>query len=148
MIGAIELDRRQAGVACTLPVCLRVVADMQAFGSGQANAGERMGDTIPNGSMSMIHVQDLARLHIAAMENPTASGRYFGVKKSWHWRAILKALEKAWPAYTRPDIDPDEQAARATEFDLSRQDTLGVELRDIDDIVQSVVDELQRRAMI
>jgi nucleoside-diphosphate-sugar epimerase len=110
--------------------------------------GERMADAIPNWSMSMIHVQDLARLHIAAMENPEARGRYFGVRQSWHWRDILVALQRAAPDYKMPAIDPDEVPARVTAFDLSRRDSLGVDVRDIDDILLDVVDELNRREMI
>jgi len=111
-------------------------------------SGERMGDAIPNGSMSMINVQDLARLHIAAMENPKASGRYFGVKKSWHWRDILAALSRIAPNYQMPAIDPDEALIRATTFDLTRQDSLGVDIRDLDDILIAVIGELKRREMI
>jgi nucleoside-diphosphate-sugar epimerase len=111
-------------------------------------AGDRMGDGVPNGSMSMINVQDLARLHIAAMENPQAKGRYFGVKKSWHWRDILAALARVVPTYQMPPIDPNEAPVRATTFDLSRQDSLGVDIRDLDDILIAVVEELHRREMI
>lgn len=110
--------------------------------------GDRMADAIPNGSMSMINVQDLARLHIAAMENPQAKGRYFGVRQSWHWRDILAALQRLVPDYKMPAIDPDEVPARVTTFDLSRRDSLGVAVRDLDDILQAVVDELRRRKMI
>ncbi len=110
--------------------------------------GKRLAEAVPNGSMSMIDVRDLAKLHVAALENPSASGRYFGVKKSWHWREILGALEKAAPAYTMPAIDPNETPVRATQFDLTRQATLGVEIRDMDTILESLVAELKRREMI
>jgi hypothetical protein len=33
----------------------------------------------------MIHLHDLAALFLAAYENPSASGRYYGVVDSWHW---------------------------------------------------------------
>jgi dihydroflavonol-4-reductase len=60
--------------------------------------GERMTDRIPNGSMSLTDVRDLAALHVAALDTETARGRYFGIKQSWHWRDILRALKRAWPA--------------------------------------------------
>ena len=110
--------------------------------------GDRMADAAPNWSMSMIHVQDLARLHIAALENPQASGRYFGVKQSWHWRDILAALADIVPTYEAPPVDPAETPAKVTTFDLGRQASLGVEIRDLHPMLQSVVDELQRRQMI
>lgn len=111
-------------------------------------SGQRMGDAVPNGSMSMIDVRDLAALHIAALENESASGRYFGVKQSWHWRDILAALERVVPSYSMPQIDPDEAPVRPTQFDLTRQQSLGVEVRDLDATLEGVVQELKRRDMM
>ncbi|MDH3644290.1 MAG: NAD-dependent epimerase/dehydratase family protein [Gammaproteobacteria bacterium] len=111
-------------------------------------AQERFADRIPNGSMSMIDVRDLAKLHVNALENGNANGRYFGVKQSWHWQDILAALKRAYPAYELPEFPAGETPARATQFDLTRQSTLGCELRDLDEMVSSVVQELQRREML
>lgn len=110
--------------------------------------GQRMGDKVPNSSMSMIDVRDLAKLHVAALENPEAKGRYFGVKKSWHWREILGALEKAVPDYKMPALEADEVPIKPTAFDLTRRDSLGVPVRDLDEIVAGTVEELKRRQMI
>ena len=110
--------------------------------------GERFADKIPNNSLSYIDARDLAALHVNALEKDDASGRYFGVKQSWHWRDILGALERVYPAYKMPAPDPDEEPVRPTEFDLSRRDSLGVELRDLDEIIGGLVDELKRRQMI
>jgi len=43
------------------------------------DGGEGKHKKIPNDSTSMIHLEDLAALFLAAYENPDASGRYFGV---------------------------------------------------------------------
>lgn len=110
--------------------------------------GERYADGAPNRSMSIIDARDLAKLHVAALTNPEAHGRYFGVKKSWHWRDILAALERVVPGYTKPDVIPDETPERVTQFDLSRQATLGVAVRDLDEILEGVFAELKRRDMI
>jgi nucleoside-diphosphate-sugar epimerase len=113
--------------------------------------GERFADKVPNSSMSMIDVRDLAALHVNAMERESARGRYFGVKQSWLWRDILQALERAYPAYKMPAADPDEVPVRATQFDLTRQNTLGVNLRGLDALdamLAGVIEELQRREMI
>lgn len=111
-------------------------------------SGQRMGDAVPNGSMSMIDVRDLAALHIAALENEDAHGRYFGVKESWHWRDILAALERVVPGYEMPAVNLDEAPVRPTTFDLSRRDSLGVEVRGLEAILQGVVGELRRRDMV
>ena len=122
------------------------VASLRAFGA--ILAGQRFSERVPNGSMSMIDVRDLACLQVNALENPSARGRYFGVKQSWHWQEILAALQKAHVAYTPPPFPEDETPVRATQFDLSRQQSLGCELRGLDDILQGVVQELKRRALI
>lgn len=110
--------------------------------------GERHGDKIPNSSMSMVDVRDLAALHVNALENENARGRYFGVRQSWHWRDILGALERVCPGYQRPAIDPDEVAVRETRFDTTRQDSLGARLRGLDEILEGHVAEVRRRGLI
>ncbi len=110
--------------------------------------GERMGDSIPNGSMSMIDVRDLAALHIAALEKEDAQGRYFGVKRSWHWRDILAALADIVPSYTPPLWDPDVVPATPTGFDTSRRDSLGVELRDLHEMLEAMVADIRKHGLI
>ncbi|MCR9276969.1 MAG: NAD-dependent epimerase/dehydratase family protein [Pseudomonadaceae bacterium] len=110
--------------------------------------GERMSERIPNGSMSMIDVRDLAKLHVNALEQNSASGRYFGVKQSWHWRDILNAIHRAYPDYSPPAFPDGEEPIRPTQFDLGRQRSLGVDLRDLDAMIASVISELTRRRML
>lgn len=122
------------------------VASLRAFHA--IIEGRRMGDAIPNGSMSMIDVRDLAKLHVNALVSPTASGRYFGVKASWHWREILASLQRALPGYAPPLWPTQLEPVRPTQFDLTRQATLGVALRDLDAITAGVIDELRARDLI
>ncbi|MGD1933126.1 MAG: NAD-dependent epimerase/dehydratase family protein [Candidatus Phaeomarinobacter sp.] len=110
--------------------------------------GERMGESIPNGSMSMIDVRDLAALHVAALEKEDAEGRYFGVKRSWHWRDILAALADVVSGYTPPPWDPDVAPATPTAFDTSRRDSLGVELRDLHHMLEDMVADVKRHGLI
>ncbi|MFK7915478.1 MAG: NAD-dependent epimerase/dehydratase family protein [Pseudomonadales bacterium] len=108
----------------------------------------RHGERIPNGSMSLIDVRDLACLHVNALERDSVSGRFFGVKRSWHWQEILAALHRAYPEYEPPVFPKNEQPVSPTRFDLSRQRSLGCELRDLDAMLEAVVQELGRRQMI
>ena len=110
--------------------------------------GERFADGYPNSSMSMIDARDLAALHVNALERDDASGRYFGVKQSWHWRDILEALERASPGYKMPGPKSDDAPVRATQFDLTRQNSLGVAVRGLDEMLDGMVAELKRRKMI
>lgn len=110
--------------------------------------GERMKDGAPDGSMSLIDVRDLAALHIAALERPEARGRYFALVQSWHWQDILDALGRVYPSYAPPAWPADRERARATQFDFTRRDQLGVELRGLDTILEGAVDDLRRRRML
>ena len=58
---------------------------------------------VPNDSASLIHLQDLAKLFLAAYENPSASGRYFGVLESFHWNDIYKECQKLIPDMQMPE---------------------------------------------
>jgi len=54
-----------------------------------------------NDSMSWIDVRDCAALHIAAMENPNATGRYINVVESLHWNDNFRLLKKLYPAMAK-----------------------------------------------
>lgn len=108
-------------------------------------AGERMTERAPNGSMSIIDVRDLAKLHVAALTSSDAAGRYFAVKNSWHWQDLLESFERAADDYVAPKW-PGEERQTPTGYDLTRQSQLGVEVRELDAIIDGVVAELKRRA--
>jgi nucleoside-diphosphate-sugar epimerase len=110
--------------------------------------GERMAEAIPPGSMSVVDARDLAALHVAAYEDPAASGRYFAVKRSWPWREILHTLAAVHPDYTPPDTPAPADPPAPTEFDLGRQASLGVTLRGLEDILRGAVDELVGRGAV
>ena len=93
--------------------------------------GERMSEKIPNDSMSFIHVEDLALLHIACMENSTASGRYFGVNRSWHWEDIFATIQQQYPAFKMPPKTYESQNP-VTRFNNERRDSLGVSLKPLE----------------
>jgi nucleoside-diphosphate-sugar epimerase len=87
--------------------------------------GELMRDGIPNDSMSIIHAEDLAAMHVACIENKNASGRYFAVDKSYEWRHILKAIEKeiGWRDFSMPRKNWSD-GNPVTQFDNKRRDKL------------------------
>jgi len=110
--------------------------------------GERKWDKAPNGSMSFIHVSDLARLHVAALMNPNASGRYFGVcDNSTPFVEVGNLLHKHYPSFSAPS-PPDGELARPTHFDLSKQQTLGVECRKLDSILQQHIEWLRQESYL
>ena len=78
----------------------------------------------------MIHLHDLAALFLAAYENPKASGRYYGVYDSWHWKDIYAELKKILPNMKMPEPITETPVA-STGFDFTRRDSLGVSMRNI-----------------
>ena len=93
----------------------------------------------PNDSISMIHLHDLAALFLAAYEDPTASGRYYGVYDSWHWQDIYAELRKILPDMKMP-APLTEPPVPATGFDFTRRDGLGVSVRDIPTMLRETAD--------
>jgi len=111
--------------------------------------GEAMNKEIPNDSMSIISVSDLAKLHVACLEDPTASGRYFGVVQSWCWEDILSAIKKQIPEYKIPPKNFSESKP-VTKFNNSRRDALlkaayGDEfsLKNLDEILKETLEYLK-----
>ena len=94
--------------------------------------------------MSIIHVEDLALLHIACMERDSASGRYFGVNRSWPWEEILGALRSLYPAYKMPPKNY-EAPNPVTRFNTARRDTLGVHLKDLEEIIGDTLSYLKHK---
>ncbi len=87
-------------------------------------------EVIPNDSTSMSHLHDVARLFLAAYEDPAASGRYFGVYESWHWQDIYAELAQIIPNMKHPE-PLDAPPVAPTGFDFTRRDSLGVAMRDV-----------------
>jgi len=111
--------------------------------------GEAMVNEIPNDSMSIISVSDLALLHIACLEDQTASGRYFGVVQSWCWEEILSAVKRQVSGYQIPPKNFKESNP-VTKFDNSRRDALltaafgeDFKLKDLDEIMKETITYLK-----
>ena len=99
---------------------------------------------MPNSSVSMIHLRDLANLFLAAYENHNASGRYFGVWDSLHWKDIYAECHKILPNMRMPDpiVEP---AVVPTGFDFSRRDSLGVNIRDFPTFLRQTIEWIQSK---
>lgn len=97
---------------------------------------------VPNDSISMIHAEDLAALCLAAYEDESASGRYFGVYESWPWQKIYDELETLIPGMKVP-VPLTEAQVPPTGFDFSRRDSLKVPLRDVPTTFRETVEWLR-----
>ena len=101
-------------------------------------------ETVPGGSISMAHLDDVAALFLAAYEQPAAEGRYFAVYDSWAWADIYEALAPHVPeaGFPAPLADPAEEP---THFDFTRRDSLGVTFRDIPTTLAQTVDWIKQQ---
>tara|TARA_B100001057_G_scaffold484644_1_gene563039 strand:- start:5393 stop:6385 length:993 start_codon:yes stop_codon:yes gene_type:complete len=104
--------------------------------------GQPRHETTPNDSASMIHLEDLANLFLAAYENPNATGRYFGVFDSLHWQDIYAECQKILPNMKMPK-PMSEKAVAPTRFDFSRRDSLGVKIRGFPTLLRETIEWLQ-----
>ena len=94
---------------------------------------------IPNDSISMIHLSDLAKLFLSAYENSDKSGRFYGVYKSLHWQEIYLECQKLLPSMVMPEL-LSENLIEPTKFNFSRRDSLGVKIRDFPTLLKQTVD--------
>lgn len=101
--------------------------------------GEPWHETIPNDSVSMIDVRDLAAMFVTACESPEACGRYFGVYDSWHWSDVYTTLNEILPDMKMP-APHEGRPVPATGFDHTRKKSLGVPLRDIPTILRGTIE--------
>jgi len=101
-------------------------------------------ETVPSGSISMAHLDDVAALFLAAYEQSAAQGRYFAVRDSWAWADIYAALAPHVPDAGLP-VPLTGSSEEPTHFDFTRRDSLGVTFRDIPTTLAQTVDWIKQR---
>ena len=106
------------------------------------DGGQPRHETTPNDSASMIHLEDLAKLFLAAYENSNAFGRYFGVFDSLHWQDIYAECQKILPNMKMPN-PLTEKVVAPTGFDFTRRNSLGVTVRDFPTLLRQTIQWLQ-----
>jgi nucleoside-diphosphate-sugar epimerase len=87
----------------------------------------------PNASVSFIDVRDCAALHITAMEKESAQGRYLSAASSMHCNDVAALLKEVNPKI--PIARPCAYPCEASLIDRTRQDSLGVKVREIREIL-------------
>lgn len=96
-----------------------------------------------NDSMSFVDVRDCAAQHVAGMELEK-EGRFMSLDRSLHWNDLALLMKELYPAM--PSAEPfNGELCKVTEFDRTRQESLGVPVRKIPEILKEAADELKRR---
>ena len=92
----------------------------------------------------MIHLRDLAKIFLAVYENPNASGRYFGVYKSFHWHDIYYECKKLIPNMKMP-MALSDKCFEPTVFNFKRRDTLNVYIKDFPTTLKETIEWLKTK---
>ncbi|CAK8989710.1 Phenylacetaldehyde reductase (2-phenylethanol synthase) [Durusdinium trenchii] len=83
-----------------------------------------------NDSMSFVDVRDCAAQHVAAMEMEDKAGRFMSLDCSIHWNDLAVLMKSLYPSMPEGELRP------VTRFDRARQDSLGVPVRPVPEILK------------
>lgn len=98
------------------------------------------GETCRDDSMSFVDVRDCAAQHVAAMKDESHAGRYMSLDRSLHWNDLVPLLRSIHPEM--PDSKPCENPSAPTKFDTTRQKSLGVAVRPLEDAIRGAAADL------
>jgi nucleoside-diphosphate-sugar epimerase len=116
-------------LSCDLCITNKCLLSLMKYGPAS--------NTLPDECLSFIDVRDCASLHIAAMENPAAQGRYFSSAPSLHWNDLIELVE-----FINPRLPSKKTCRRRSvhgSYDLARQTSLGIQIRDVSKILSEAV---------
>mmetsp|Transcript_3873 Transcript_3873/g.5917 ORF Transcript_3873/g.5917 Transcript_3873/m.5917 type:complete len:370 (-) Transcript_3873:874-1983(-) len=99
-------------------------------------------ETAWNDSMSFVHVEDCAKMHVAALELPDASGRYMCLVESLHWNEICAMLKEIHPKMKSVKPYEGGDKAKPTQFNLDKRNTLGIQFAPTVEILTDAVAQL------
>ena len=139
--GAIATDFKFAAICPTMIIGPALSESSDVSGTMGTLLGWLQGkkSSAPNDSMSFIHVADCAAMHVAAMENPSASGRYMSLIESWHWNDIAKELKRLNPAMPEMKLYEGDDVVRPTKFNLDRMNSLGVRVKSVQETLEDSI---------
>ncbi|RHY57576.1 hypothetical protein DYB30_010706, partial [Aphanomyces astaci] len=103
---------------------------------------------ILNAVKALVDVRDVAMAHIAAFENPQASGRYLLIGACPTEHEIADAVQQACPSARVPEASADSSPTVPLLYDCSKAEKeLGIRFRSLTDMVQGTCDSLQHHGL-
>ena len=78
-------------------------------------------------------------MHVAAMENPSASGRYMSLIESWHWNDIAAELKRLNPAMPAMKLYDGDDIVTPTKFNLDKMNSLGIKTKSVRETLEDSV---------
>jgi len=104
----------------------------------------KKGGAAPNDSMSFVHVDDCAAMHVAALENDNASGRYMSLVESWHWNDIAECLKELCPDMPTMKLYEGLDLVVPTKFNLDKMKSLfGVKVKTVRETLEDSLQYLK-----
>lgn len=82
----------------------------------------------PSGIYRYVDVRDVARAHVLAFENPSASGRYCLVRRVMHYFDALKILSGTFPSLKLPASRENGAAIEDPPYHVSKEKIKGLKL--------------------
>lgn len=101
--------------------------------------GPDLHSAVPNETIEFVHVEDVARMHVAVLAEPDVmTGRFLCVGDSWHWNEFLQFLHPlsgpdTLPLYKRKDkVSPKR-------YSTKRRNTIPVNLRPMATVLEESI---------
>jgi len=105
-------------------------------------------DQIPNRSISLVDVRDVAAHHVAAYENEVFEGRFFSLTEAWPWTLVYEALKFYCPQMKCPEPLPQGTKLRKVrKYNTTRMKALGVNERSFMQVLVEAVKEVQGKTL-
>eukprot|EP00271_Cylindrocystis_brebissonii_P021069 TRINITY_DN7359_c0_g1_i1.p1 TRINITY_DN7359_c0_g1~~TRINITY_DN7359_c0_g1_i1.p1 ORF type:complete len:331 (-),score=66.62 TRINITY_DN7359_c0_g1_i1:1010-2002(-) len=105
----------------------------------------------PNRSVGWVHVEDVAEAHVLAMEKPEAKGRHLCVASYVHYKELtvwLRHIDPTAPITDKCAKADDEELVMTPLVDNSKLRSLGVQFRNIEDILRDAVTSLKEKGFV
>ncbi|KAK4492375.1 hypothetical protein RD792_003180 [Penstemon davidsonii] len=102
-------------------------------------------ETYANVSVGCVNVKDVAKAHILAFENPSASGRYVMVERVAHYSEIVEILRKLYPTLKLPEKCDSEPPLLIYQVSKDKIRSLGIELTPLEVSVKETVESLKEK---
>ena len=112
------------------------MAQLRQWRQGQGIAA------IPNDTIEFVHVQDVARMHIAVLEQPEVNGRFLCVGESWHWNDFVQFLHPTQDAQTLQLYGGNDKV-RPKQYSTERRDSISaVDIRSMATAIEESIEYL------
>ncbi|XP_047945511.1 phenylacetaldehyde reductase-like [Salvia hispanica] len=104
---------------------------------------------VPNVVYRCVDVRDVALAHIAAMENPSANGRYCLVGRVAYWFEAIDILKRNFPSLNLPTVTTEDRPAKQPyQISKERAESLGISFRPLEDTLKDTVECFRERNLL